>query len=127
MPQPGGTRLRPRGAWMFARADAEVMGGRRIDVQLRRDAGFLQRKIHQHTVLRRADDIVPAVREEYRRRSDRDTQAGSNLIFVLRFQVARIDSDGKIRPATDFVHIIDWLILSSVEARRRRNSQMAAC
>ena len=61
MPQPGGTRLRPRGAWVVTRADAEVMGGSRIDVQLRRDAGFLQRKVHQHTVLRRTDDISPAV------------------------------------------------------------------
>ena len=107
MPQPGGTRLRPRRAWMFARADTEVMGGRRIDVQLRRDAGFLQRKVHQHAVLRRADDIVPAVREEDWRCSDRDTQAGSNLIFVLCFQVARIDSDSEIRPATYFIHVID--------------------
>ena len=112
---------------MVARADAKVMGGRRIDVQLRRDAGFLQRKVHQHTVLRRADDIGPAVREEDRRRSDRDTQAGSDLIFILRLQVARIDSDGEIRSATDFVHVIDGLEGSLLEARRRRNRQMAAC
>jgi len=41
MSQPGGTSLRPRGAWVVARADAEVMGGSRIDVQLRLDSGFL--------------------------------------------------------------------------------------
>ena len=57
---------------MVARADAEVMDGRCIDVQLRRDASFLQRKVHQHTVLRRADDIVSSVREEDRRRADWD-------------------------------------------------------
>jgi len=109
---------------MIARSDAEVMGGRSIDVQLRRDAGFLQRKVHQHTVLRGADDIVPAVREEDWGRSDRDMQAGSDLIFVLRFQVARIDPNGEVGPATGFVHFIDWLIRSPVEARCCRNSQM---
>ena len=126
MPQPGGTRLRPRGAWMVARANTEIMGGRRIDVQLRRDAGFPKRKVHQHTMFRRAYDIVPAVREEDRRRPGRDTQAGSDLVLVFRFQVARIDSNGEVGPATDFVHLIDWLVRSLIEARRRRNSQMAA-
>ncbi len=111
---------------MIALADAEVVGGRRIDVQLRRDAGLPQRKVHQHAVLRRADDIGPAVREKYRRRSGRDTQAGSDLVLVLRLQVARIDSNGEVGPATDFVHVINRLVGSPVEARRRRNCQMAA-
>jgi len=111
---------------MAARSDAEVMGSRRIDVQLRRDAGFLQRKVHQHTVLRWANDIVPAVREEDRRRSGRDTQAGSDMVFVFRLQVARIDSNGEVRPATDFVHIIDRLVSPLLEARCRCNRQVAA-
>ena len=73
---------------MLTLADAEVMGGCCIDVQLGRDAGFLQRKVHQHAVLRRTDDIVPAVREKKRRRSGRDTQAGSDFVLVFCLQVA---------------------------------------
>ena len=88
MPQPGGTGLRPCGAWVVARAYAEVMGGRRIDVQFRRDSGFLQRKVHQHAVLRRADDIVPAVCKEDRGRSGRNTQAWSDLVAALGLQIA---------------------------------------
>src|SRR5262245_51357241 len=37
--QPVGARLRPGGVGMFALADAEVVRGARIDMQLRRDAG----------------------------------------------------------------------------------------
>ena len=111
---------------MVTRADSEVMGGRRIDVQLRRDSDFLQRKVHQHAVLRRADDIIPTVREEDRRRSGRDAQAGSDLVFVLRLQIARIDSNSKVRPATDCIHIIDGFVGSLLETRRHRNRQMAA-
>ena len=64
--------------------------------------------------------------EEDRRRSGRDTQAGSDLVFVLRLQVARIDSNSEVRPATDCVHVIDWLVGSLIEARCCRNCQMAA-
>ena len=41
---------------MIAFADAEVMCGSRIDVQLRRDSGFLQRKVHQHTMYLSRED-----------------------------------------------------------------------
>jgi len=112
---------------MVARTNAEVMSGRGVNVQLRRDTGFLQRKVHQHTVLRRAYDIIPTMGKENRRRSSRDTQAGSDLVFVLRLQVARINSNGEVRPATDCVHVIDWLVGSPVEARYRRNRKVAAC
>ena len=111
---------------MVARADAKVMSGRRIDVQLRRDASFLQRKIHQHTVFRRADDVGSSVHQKNRGRSGRDAQAGSYLILVLCLQVARIDSNGEVGPATDLVHLIDRLVRSLLETGGRRNRQMAA-
>src|SRR5207247_9359576 len=66
MPQPSGTRLRPGGVRMVAGADPEVVGGRRIDVQLRWNAGSLQSEVHDHDLLRAADDIVADVTEEAR-------------------------------------------------------------
>ena len=46
MPQPHGARSCPCRAWMVAWADAEIVGGCRIDVQFRRDASLLQREVH---------------------------------------------------------------------------------
>ena len=88
MPQPSGTRLRPGGVRMVAGADPEVVGGRRIDVQLRWNAGSLQSEVHEHALLRAADDIVPAVHEEDRGCPGRDAEARSELILVLRLQIA---------------------------------------
>ena len=86
MPQPVGARLRPGGARMVAGADAEVVGGARVDVQLRRDAGALQGQVHEHAVLGGADDVVPAVRQEDRRRPLRDVQPGASSSLSLAFR-----------------------------------------
>ena len=56
---------------MIARPDSEVVGGRGIHVQFRRHARSLEGEIHQDTVLRWADEVVPAVREKDRRRVGR--------------------------------------------------------
>src|ERR1035437_9124084 len=56
MAQPVGTRLGPGRAGMVAGADAEIMGGRGINVQLRRHAGLLESEVHQDTMLGRTDD-----------------------------------------------------------------------
>ena len=47
---------------MVNRADTEVMGGSRINVQLYRNICLLQSKVHQNAVLRGAYDIGSAVR-----------------------------------------------------------------
>src|SRR2546430_14710397 len=114
VPQPVGTSLRPGGARMVVLAAAEVVGGACIDVQLRRTAGPLQREVHQHTVLRRADEVVPAVRKEDRWRPARNAEVRSEFILVLRLQVTRIDRNGEVGPATDFVHVIDRLVGSLI-------------
>src|SRR5712692_9722629 len=62
--QPGSTSRRPRGAGMLARTHTEIVGGSRIDMQLRGNARSPQREIHQHAVLGGTDDVVSAVREE---------------------------------------------------------------
>ncbi len=101
MAQPGGARQRPCRAWMITRAYTKIMSSRSINVQLRRNAGFLQGQIHQCAVLRRADNVVSAVCEKDRRRPDRNTQVGSDLVFILCFQETRIDSNGEVGPATE--------------------------
>jgi hypothetical protein len=51
---------------MVASADAEVVGGCCIDVQLRWDAGPLQGQVRHHAVIGVADDIVTTVRQKDR-------------------------------------------------------------
>ena len=121
MPQPVGTRLRPSGARLVAAADTEVVGSPRINVQLRRDAGALQGLVHDDAMIRVANDIVTAVRQKNRGRPSRDAQARSKLVLVLGLQVARIGQDGEVRPAADLVDVIDRLVGSLFEARRRRD------
>ena len=53
---------------MVARTDTEIMGGRCVDVQLRRNAGSLQSQVGKHAVIGAADDIVATVRQEDRGR-----------------------------------------------------------
>ena len=116
VPQPGEAALGPGGAGMIDGTHGEVMGGPRVDVQLRRDAGALQGEVHDDAVFRRADDVGPAMHEEDRRRAGRDAQTGSELVLVLGLQVAGIGRDGEVRPATDLVNIIDRLVGSLLEA-----------
>src|SRR5579884_881839 len=102
------------------------MGSARINVQLRLDAGTLQSAIHEYAVFGRADDVGPAVREENGRRVRRESQAGSQLLLVLGFEIAGIDRDREVRPAAYFVNLVDWLIGSLLETCGRGNRQMAA-
>ena len=106
MAEPVGAGLRPGRARMVAGADAEVVGGGGVDVQLRRDAGFPQGQVHEHAMLRRADDVGPAVCEEHRRSPRRDVlEVGSDLVLVLvlGLEVSGIDANGKVGPAACFV------------------------
>ena len=73
---------------MVTAADAEVVGCCGVEVQLRCDAGSLQCQVHEDAVLWRTHDIVAAVHQKYRRRSWRDVQAGSELVIVLRLELA---------------------------------------
>ena len=72
---------------MVARAHAEVVGGRGVDVQLRVNAGSLQGQVHHHAMSWVADDVGPAVGEKDRRRPRRDVEVGSDLVLVLRLQI----------------------------------------
>src|SRR5881296_3013975 len=123
--QPVGARLRPGGARMIALADTKVVGGACIYMQLRRDAGSFQSEIHQHTILRRADDVVSTVRQEDRGCPARYAEARSELVLILRLEVTRIDRNGKVGPATDFIHVIDRFVAPFFEACRRCDCQMA--
>ena len=82
------------------------MGGPCIDVQLSGNAGSSEREVHEHTVLRRADDVVPAMHKEYRRGSLWNAQAGSQFIFVLGLEIPGIDRNREVGSATAFVHLI---------------------
>src|SRR5947199_210724 len=86
----GGGRWTPRIVELLANGAQQAAGGivRRIDVQLRWNAGSLQSEVHEHALLRAADDIVPAVHEEDRGCPGRDAEARSELILVLRLQIA---------------------------------------
>ena len=105
---------------MVAGPDTEVVSRCGVDMQLRCDAGMLQRQICYDAVLGRADDVCAAMREKNWRRAARNRQAGSKFILVLRLQIARIDNDREVRPAARPVDSIDGRIRSLLEARRRR-------
>lgn len=55
-----------------------------MNVQLGRDTGPPEREIQEQAVLRGADDVFPAVREENWGRPGRDLQSGGKFIFVLQ-------------------------------------------
>ena len=111
---------------MVAWPHTEVVGGRGIDVQLRRDAGALQGQVRDHAVIGAADDIVPAVRQKDRGRLSRDPQPRREILLVLGLQIARIAQDGEIGPATDFVGVVDRFIRPLLETGGRRQRQVAA-
>jgi hypothetical protein len=90
MSQPIGASLRPGGVRLVAFSDTEVVGGVCIYVQLSRDTSSLEREVHDHAVLRRADDVVPTMHKGYRGRPGRNVEARSEFILVLRLQVAGI-------------------------------------
>ncbi len=58
LPEPSGARVGPGGVGMAAGPDAEVVGGRGVDVQFGRDAGSLESQVHEQAVLGIADNIV---------------------------------------------------------------------
>src|SRR5207249_938655 len=53
-------------------------------------------------------------------------KARSEFVLILRLEVTRIDRNGEVRPATDFIHVIDRLVGPLFEACRRCDRQMAA-
>src|SRR5687767_10096395 len=61
---PPGAGGGPRGIRTVVGADTKVMGGIRINMQLSRNARPLKGEVHEHTVLRRADDVVVAMHQE---------------------------------------------------------------
>ena len=107
--------------------DAEVVGGRCIDVQLRRDAGSLQGQVRHHAVRGVADDIVAAMRQEDRGCLRGDPQAGSQFILVLGLQIARIARHGEIGPAAYFVALVDRFIHPLLEPGGGGQREMTAC
>ena len=112
--------------WSLAR-HAEIVGGRGIDVQLRRHAGTLQGQIGNHAVFRAADDVVAAVREKDRGRPGGDVQPGREFLLVLHLQIARIAEHGEVGPATCFIDGVDRRVCPLLETCGRGQRKMAAC
>src|SRR5581483_1506087 len=77
-------------------------------------------------VLRRADDVGVAVRQEDRRRVGRDAQAGRQLILVLGLEVAGIDRDAEVRPTADLVDVVHRFVGALLEVGGLGKYQMAA-
>src|SRR5712672_2059585 len=111
---------------MVVGANAEIVSGVGVDVQLRRDAGLLQSEIHQYAVVRAADDVIPAVHEENWRRAGRNPDSGREFILLLVLEIAGINRDGEVGPAVCFIDLIDRLVGPLLETGRRGYSQMAA-
>src|SRR5688572_2922667 len=110
---------------MLAFANAEVVGGGGVDVQFGGNAGSLEGQVHDDASLGRADDVVAAVHEENRWSAGRDAEARCELVGVFGLEIARIDGNGEVRPATDFVNAVDGFVRSLVEVCGRRDSEMA--
>src|SRR5437868_8391629 len=64
--------------------------------------------------------------EENGRCVDSDLHAGSKFILVLCFEVARINRDCEVRPATDFVHVIDRFVRAFFKTRGCGNGEMTS-
>src|SRR5262249_32631821 len=124
--QPGEAGVGPGGAGAVAAADAEGVSGFGIDVEFSGDAGSAEGQITQHAVVGRTYEVGAAVRQEHRRGSGGDHQSGGEFIFIFWFEVARINEDRKIRPATDVVDIVDVRIAALLETRGRGYGQVAS-
>src|SRR5262245_54145910 len=77
-------------------------------------------------MLRAADNVVAAVRQEDRWRARRNAQTRRDFVLFLVLQIAGINANGIIRPATYAVYIVDRLVGSRLEIRGGCNRQMAA-
>src|ERR1017187_10717709 len=110
---------------MFAWADSKIVSGRSVDVQLGWNAGAPQCKVHQDAVFRRTDDVRAAMRKEDRGSSRRDVQSRRQFILFFRLQIARIDRDGKVGPATDVIYIVAGFVGSFLKAGSGRDGQVA--
>ena len=126
IPEPGRTSVSPGRIRPVGFTDAEVVGGVRINVQLRRDACSLKRKVRDDAMLRRADDIVAAVNEEDRWRVGGYVQARSDFIFILVLEITRIHQDREVGSATQVIDVVNRVVTAFLEACGRRNRQMAA-
>ena len=95
-----------------------------VDVHFGRDFGILQREeidggvFHMH-------GIVFRLNNDSRRSFFRDVNLGirSEVLFC-QCEVAGIDNDGKIRPATDFIRVIHRVIQTLLEVRAERRRKM---
>lgn len=94
-----------------------------VDVQFRRDPRPSQGEIHEYAVLRRADEVRVAVREKDGGCTFRNAKSRRQFVLLFCLQVAWIDRDREVGPATEFVHVIDRLVGSFVEARRRGHGE----
>src|SRR2546423_11576673 len=103
------TSFGPGGMGPVAFAHAKAVRRGSIDVQFRRNAGPLERQIHEDAMLGWADDIVATVDQKNGGRVLRDAEAGRQLVLVLGFQISRIHGDGEIGTTTYFVNFIGWL------------------
>jgi hypothetical protein len=88
---------------MAGLADAEIVRGSCINVQLRRHASSLQGQVHEHAMIRTANNVIASVCEKNWRRPGWNVQARRDFIFVLGFQVARINQDSEVGAAADLV------------------------
>src|SRR6185369_10290060 len=105
----------------------------RIDVQLRRDVRPLQGQVHHYTVLGAGHRIVARMHQEDRWCLFGNPKVGREDILVDLFtcgllfnEIARIDRDREIRPATYFVDLVNGLIGALVKLRRCGNGQVSA-
>src|SRR5262249_19791591 len=66
------------------------------------------------------------MRQKYGGHPSWHVEAGRQGVVLFRLQVARIDRNGEIGPATHLVNVIDRLIGALVEVRRGGNCEMAS-
>src|ERR1041385_575169 len=95
---------------MLTGANPEIMSSGGVDVQFGGDAGLLQGEVHQDTVFRATDKVVPTMSEEDWGSLGRNAEAGGQFVLVLRLEIAWIGENGEIGPAADQVDVIDWLV-----------------
>jgi hypothetical protein len=102
------------------------MRGARVNVQLRGNARPFQGKIHEHAILGRTDEIFASIHEKDRRCSGRDMNARRKFFLILGLQMARIDRNGEIRPATDFVDLIYVVLFVLSVPRGASNTRLSS-
>ena len=123
-PQPFLAPFGPGRGWLSRGAHTKAMAPRGVDVQFGGHACPFQGQVHADTVLR-ADSIIATVDEETWRRLGIDADLRRQAAVLLR-QVRRVEKNGKVGTARDYVNVVQRFVLPPIPVGGRRSRKVPA-